>query len=359
MRDLSIDAVRGLCIASMVVAHVSMGSILFSLSHVQLWTDAAFGFVFLSGLVLGIVHRKKKDRCGAPDYRSVFKRAWMLYLIQFAILVLALAVRSLGSRPEELPEPADFGGWGNALGLIASLQIPAPNLTILPMYVVLLLAALGALALLAHGMTPVALVLSGIVYVLSLAFPGQTVMPYLAGDPAPQFNWAAWQLPFVAALSLGWHWRSRNVRQFALSKAVVAGAAIIAGVIFMLAQVYERTNLMAGSPVIDVAFAKFHLGPGAVVYGVAALIPLYWVAVRVADLPQARPVLNVLVTVGQRSLDSFVILCLAVILLPAVFGHTQDSAAGMVAAIAVLAACWGWAMLKKTQPTRAKKTVSA
>ncbi|MTA97652.1 MAG: hypothetical protein F2532_01820, partial [Actinobacteria bacterium] len=51
-RDRALDVVRGICIISMVIRHMSYGSFLDTGIHAPFWIDGAFGFVFLSGLVL-------------------------------------------------------------------------------------------------------------------------------------------------------------------------------------------------------------------------------------------------------------------------------------------------------------------
>lgn len=358
MRDTAIDAVKGICIVSMVVAHVSNDSVIHSLIHSPLWIDGAFGFVFLAGLVLGIVQRRKAERKGAPDYQALLRRSRLLYVIQFSILGLALVVRSLLGRPAELPSADGVGGWLHAAWLAATLQLPAPNLDVLPMYVVLLLAAVAGVLALHKGKAKTLLCVSAAVYLLAFLFPKYTVMPYLAADPWVEFNWAAWQLPFVGALILGWYWSEKDIaRKLKSTPALVAAAAVYAG-LFLAAQVFDRLKVAEVTPLgagIDMAFRKFDLGPGTIVFGLATLTLGYLIMTKALTWQMLAPLTGFLETLGKKSLDSFVILCLAVILAPALFTYRESGPVGMMLAAAVLLAAWGWAKVRLSRkPTKAR-----
>lgn len=345
LRDRAIDVVRGLCIFSMIVSHMASGSILSALVHPQYWTDAAFGFVFLSGLLLGIVYRRGFDRSAQVPHKKLVSRSFKLYWIQLAILILALSVRSVLPRPETLPTPETHGGWGQSLILAATLQLPAPNLTILPMYVVLLLWAVLMFKLLQVKRGGIALTVSGLVYSVSLFFPAWTVMPYLRVDPALQFSWAAWQFPFVLAVFAGWYWQERRLQQLVLSRPVLIFSAISFVSVFIVAQLAGRLGVLGNSPadqMIERLFAKFDLGPGAIFYGLVGLILVYWVASVVLASGKASWVLAQIESVGRHSLSSFILLCLAVILLPAGFSYSENGVGGMLAAITVVVVCVVW-----------------
>ena len=66
-RDRAIDLLRGLCIVSMTTAHLAAGSWPWRVFHIGTFIDGAVGFVFLSGLVLGITQSgtiERAERCG-------------------------------------------------------------------------------------------------------------------------------------------------------------------------------------------------------------------------------------------------------------------------------------------------------
>src|SRR5215212_9874515 len=80
-RDPRLDLLRGFCVFAMIVDHIGGSSWLYALTGGNRGpVTAAEGFVFLSGLVLGIVSRRRvmRDGLGAA-IRSALGRAWTLY----------------------------------------------------------------------------------------------------------------------------------------------------------------------------------------------------------------------------------------------------------------------------------------
>ncbi|MET0579236.1 MAG: OpgC domain-containing protein [Ilumatobacteraceae bacterium] len=349
------DRLRGLAIVSMVIAHMAGGSFVDKITHVPLWIDAAFLFVALAGLVVGIMQRRSRDAAGGPRYSSIWKKAVQLYLIQLVILVIALAVRSVASRPAELPSPEGRGGWVPALGQAATLQLPAQNLDVLPMYVVLFCWALFAIFLLHRGWARWLLVISVALNALGFAFTDRTVLPVLAADDGQEFNWLAWQLPFTILLVVGWNWREHDIRDVVLRRRTLVATAAIWLIAFGAAQVVGRTNMLAGTRSADVLsrlFGKFEPGPGTIVFGIATLVLGYAALVRWAEVAWLRPGLLYLGTIGRRSLDSFVILCLAVILFRVPAPYATSGPRGMAAAAVVLALCGAWAGARRAWTRR-------
>src|SRR3712207_992232 len=81
-RDTSIDVLRGWFVISMTLAHLAAGSVAERLAHVAVWLDGAMGFVTLSGLVLGMVYRRSRNRTGRVPYAKALRRVRLLYVIQ-------------------------------------------------------------------------------------------------------------------------------------------------------------------------------------------------------------------------------------------------------------------------------------
>lgn len=361
-RDSALDILRGLAIVSMVIAHMSMGSLIYTITHVPRWIDAAFVFVAMSGLVLGMVQRRSRDRDDSPAYIRLIRRGGFLYAVQLAILVFALGVRTVSERPAALPAPTERGGWWPALGQAMTLQLPAPNLTILPMYVVLLAVAAPAAAFLLHRRRPLVLVASALaVYAIAFAFPGNTVMPVLAADPAPQFNWAAWQLPFVLGFLVGWYWYERGLRAVLLSRPVLATAAGVWLGCFAAAQAFTRFGVADGAVAGEVAarlFAKFDLGPGTVVFGGATLVALYALVVACGRVVWLRHLLEPVRVLGLHSLDAFIILCVALVALPALLVYDEAGIGGMLAAAVVLIVAWSFARTRGQVRRRGRRSAA-
>src|SRR6266508_1306131 len=67
-RDYRVDLLRGFCVFAMIVDHISGSSWLYGLTGNNRWAvSAGEGFVFLSGLVLGMVYTRKMLKSGLAE----------------------------------------------------------------------------------------------------------------------------------------------------------------------------------------------------------------------------------------------------------------------------------------------------
>lgn len=58
-RDLRIDLLRGFCVLAMIVDHIAGPSLLYGITGGnRFYTSAAEAFIFISGLVMGLVSRR-------------------------------------------------------------------------------------------------------------------------------------------------------------------------------------------------------------------------------------------------------------------------------------------------------------
>src|SRR5436190_11433646 len=82
-RDLRIDLLRGYCVLAMVIDHIGGPSLLLLLTGANsFYSSAAEGFIFISGLVVGLAYRRHVQRCGvAPSVSRALQRAATLYLL--------------------------------------------------------------------------------------------------------------------------------------------------------------------------------------------------------------------------------------------------------------------------------------
>jgi len=224
------------------------------------------------------------------------------------------------------------------------------------MYVVLLVASTGAFALLRRGKLVALSALSCGVYLLALQWPSLTVLPALQESKAG-FNWGAWQFPFVIAAIVGWNWEQWRLRGTLLTKAALYISAGAFVTLSILAQLLGRFNLTPGAAMRAWAsawFDKYNIGPGRIIFGLAALVLAYWITTWLVDRQFLTPVVSFLQTLGARSLDSFVILCIAVILIPAAAPYSRGGLWGNIASLIVITLCWGWATFRASTgwPTR-------
>jgi hypothetical protein len=205
-RDLRLDFLRGLCLAKLVLSHGLVSPI-----HPYLaiaFFSAAEAFFFISGVVLGVVYRKRLPTLGLRTCATtLWRRAGTLWLANFVLVVAFHLWDLLGRR---------YGFWH--LGFTydwvfqgqwhwwSVLSFDQPYfLQVLPRYVVFLLATPAALWLLRRGKWWV--VLTATVGLWSLAhLPGiDPRIPFVEHGRVVGFRISAWQLPFFMGLLIGWH----------------------------------------------------------------------------------------------------------------------------------------------------------
>src|SRR2546430_15849833 len=96
-RDERIDLLRGLAVVAMVVDHVAGPSIFHALTGGnRFFTSAAEAFIFISGLVMGLVYRRLVGREGlGPSLQRALERAATLYLLSVTLTLFFLPVSQL------------------------------------------------------------------------------------------------------------------------------------------------------------------------------------------------------------------------------------------------------------------------
>lgn len=212
-----LDGFRGFFLVFMAVAHFNglLGSWLGALHHKNFgWVEDAQGFVFISGLVAGLVYGRRflaKPRV-RDNLRLVLARARVLYTHQAALILMALvaalalgALAPLDLRPF-LDAPVTF-----TLGSLMLVSSSA-NMGILPMYMIFLLVTPFALKLLHRDMVApyfALILLAWLGAQTSLTGRGMYALENLLiaeGVPARFglfFNMLGWQALFFTGLFVG------------------------------------------------------------------------------------------------------------------------------------------------------------
>jgi hypothetical protein len=309
-RNEVIDVLRGYCIVMMIASHSAPDSFVNGGAHFLRFVSGAEGFVFLSGLVLGMVYRRKLDAAPARDsYRAIWRRAGMLWAAHCVLVVTALTANRLWFHYGDLPDPFAVG-IPKLLWLTATLQLqPGHGLNVLPLYVFLLGAAPLAFEMLRRGKSLLLAALSSGVFLYSQYEPGLGSWAHaLSGGEA--FPIPAWQVLFIAGLSAGFHrgliqstvlarYRSWLRWCLGLAVALVAFAVVIQSAQF---QFYDHAAWDS------ILWERHPLRAGRVVYFLLSVSAFYLLAQAWWSrkwLP--RMPLDVLATLGRNSLYAFLL----------------------------------------------------
>lgn len=227
-RDLRLDFLRGFCALAMIVDHVGGTSWLYALTGGnRFFTSAAEGFVFISGLVVGVVYRGWIDRDGlGPALRRLLERAAQLYLVAVGLTLTFLPASEMLGLPwaqgVDLSDPAAF------VVSVLTLHRTYYLVDIPLLYALLLAAAPIGLVLLSQGYTALVLGLSWALYLAYQFFPDQADVPWaIAGNYA--FHFSAWQVLFLTAMVIGYH---RERLSAALRGVPRALALVLSGLAF-------------------------------------------------------------------------------------------------------------------------------
>ncbi len=148
-RDLRLDVFRGLCLVMIFINHVP-GTIYENYTSRNFgFSDAAEGFVLMSGVAAGLAY-STPFRVGFSwqAVGRVWRRAWTLYMVHAMTTLMALGILSLGALHLGAGELLSRNAFGTFLSQPLAVHIGMPALTyqlgyvnILPMYMVLLLMA--------------------------------------------------------------------------------------------------------------------------------------------------------------------------------------------------------------------------
>ena len=312
-RNAVIDVLRGLCIVSMLAGHFGTDTYLKYWTHLPRFFDGASGFVFLSGLVLGLIHARRTAKYG--DRATTFlilKRAGLLWFAHCILTTFAFAIHEGTGRIMSLPTVASLGGWGNTLFLISTLRMQpfGLGLDILPLYAIFLLAAPFALSAMKRGGTALPFSVSFALYLSVQVRPDAlNFVDARSGNIA--FYWAAWQFLFVLGLGAGWH--RERLRQILMGRCKpaiigISGLLFVMGLVF--AQLDARSAFTVSRPaLVQVlsAFDKPTLGGLHLIYFLAALCPGYFALRALLRTESGHRALRFFAMLGRLSLYCFLV----------------------------------------------------
>lgn len=233
-RDPRLDVFRGIALVMIFINHVP-GTVYETLTSRNFGlSDAAEGFVLMSGIAAGLAYGRGMRRGPYwPTVGRIWHRAWTLYLVHLLTVVWAMAIAAATAR--------FFGEtrllFANELGVLfrdpTGFLIGVPLLThqlgylnILPMYAVLLLAS-PPLLWLAVRRPRTLLALSALVWLATGLFGWN--LPAFPNPGGWFFNPLAWQVIFVIGMVAGQSAREGRVFFAVRRRWQVVAALVVAG----------------------------------------------------------------------------------------------------------------------------------
>ncbi len=322
-RDLRIDFLRGFAVLAMVVDHVGGRSWLYAITGGnRFYTSAAEAFIFISGLLVGIVYGRIVQRDGfAAGMRRALERAGVLYLLTIGVTLPLIVVSEL----LELP-------WATGVSLaepfrllvdVLSLHRTYYLIDVMVLYTLLLAIAPGALWLLAHGRTRLLLAATWGLWLTYQLIPDQAEIPWTI-DGNYLFHFAAWQVFFFTAMAIGYHrdrvaaWFPPAVQRRLLVLTAVGFVGLI--VLYRMGNAVwqwlaiENPALLDPDHVLALVFGKGDVRPGRVVAS-AIVFGFFWLLTTWAWRPLSRALGWLLIPLGQHALYAYTAHIVLVVLL--------------------------------------------
>lgn len=337
MRLTVIDGFRGIFLVFMVIIHANevLKTVLGKLNHHYFgWVEDAQGFVFMSGLVVGLVYGSRYIRHGYDVMqKAIWARIRTIYSHQVFLILAFLAAMfvflQLGLTPPNVLRP--YQNEPVLFPLLSALLVTGSmHMGILPMYIFFMMATPFALRLLnqqrymIYGALSVSLwaiaqtrILDQLVTVIEqlLATEGHRIGMGIF------FNICGWQVLFFGGLLIGFLMASKRLNTDFLASSEMRTVFFICAAMFFAYGIYDRivfddwfggafseaikaetdrgnfSDIYLVTFLFDLVAAVWLLGPGmtdqnAVVRGVARLLH---------RLVSFRP----LVFLGQHSLHVF------------------------------------------------------
>ncbi|HEX2525886.1 MAG TPA: OpgC domain-containing protein [Geminicoccus sp.] len=214
-----LDGLRGYFLVFMMLNHLhfTKGLALVRINHAEIgFVEDAQGFVFLSGLLIGMVYARRMSRDGfLAGANRIWHRAAELYLYAlFCLFVLLLAARLMPTaRGYWIDWLGELASPGRASSFAAASLLHQPTyMDILPQYIVYLLVAPPLVYLVLKGRWALVATMSAVCWFavqLGLVLPMGAAVDRLLGSwdeglaMRSHFNVFAWQIVFMSGMVMG------------------------------------------------------------------------------------------------------------------------------------------------------------
>lgn len=310
-RDLRIDLLRGYAMLAIIIDHVGGDqSWLFSITGGNAFlASAAEGFIFMSGLVTGIVYAGAAAKGLGNALVKVLLRARRLYVFTVC-LTLGLPILA-GLLQLDWNLPYQDVGVADWLVSVLTLHRTYFLADVIMTYALLFPGAALALLLIVQGYTRWVLAGSWLLWLLWQIWPQYATVPWDIADN-DVFHLAAWQVVFFTALVIGVHRRAilAQLNRLAPAWGAALSLPLIAASIGFYHFRYEIVaQLLPGhdaDAVLEMAFGKGDVRPGRLlVFGVIAFFAFS--GVTLLWRPLCRIAGWLLLPLGQHSLAAYTI----------------------------------------------------
>jgi len=312
-RDMRLDFLRGLAISAMVVDHIGGDTFLTTISGGNRWiVSAAEFFVFLSGLVLGIVYGSRMKRAGfGAATTGLLRRALTLYqssvgmALGFVALFMLTELRLWVDRPSGL-------GLSNPLDAVVgiiTLHHSYHGSDVLVMYTIMLVFSPVVFLLLHQGRIWYVLGGSFALWSLYQGFPQQSYLPWTVTNSF--FPVASWQLLLILGIVVGYYrgvvtgWLCGGGASCRLTVLTAAFALYLLVRTYQLFGDAQLPQALFGDATYSSLFAKEGLGPGRVLAFLCVGLLAYTV-VNLLWVPLYRSLGWLMLPLGQSSLYVYV-----------------------------------------------------
>ncbi|MGP3697257.1 OpgC family protein [Rhodobacter sp. NSM] len=247
-RDKRLDMFRGLALVMIFINHVP-GTIWENFTSRNFgFSDAAEGFVLMSGIAAGLAYSKGFWEPSWAAARKVWRRAWTLYLVHLLTTIWAIAISAIYAlkfaSTQLLHENQVWVLFQKPLGFLIGVPALTHQLgytNILPLYATLLLVT--PLLIIAALRWP-RLLLAGSILFWALTGQFRLNLPNYPNPGGWFFNPLAWQIIFVFGLLTGVALKKgrRFVPILPWLQALAAGYLILALLWLKVPFIYDTMN---------------------------------------------------------------------------------------------------------------------
>ena len=324
----------------MVVDHLGGASFLYPLTGGNtFYASAAEGFIFLSGLMVGLIHGRRVQRDGLATVQlRLLRRALTLYAVTLGLTFVFVGL----SRLVGMPWLQDVEPLTPQLAVsLITLHHTYYLVDVMLLYTLLLAVSPLALLLLHVRHTAWLVGMSVALWAAHLAYSEHAAVPWEIVNN-DTFRVSAWQLWFFGGMAIGYHWDAVRTRLGRIPR----GPALVTLSLLALGLVALR---LFGPSDTGPAFDKHFAAPGRI-FAFAVFFPLFYLALTLAWAPMARAAGWLLLPFGQNALYVYAMhlfaIFFAALVLPYVPGFDRSNPVlnGLVQVLAVLGI---WLLVKR------------